>query len=101
MYYSYNIASINLTFVAVQEMSSLHSLATIKIIQFNGSIETYGKEPPSSGMWCNITGQVTNIWKNCDPFIFRIMQSEIILEPQTLKWVLIQLHSTTFQMTWI
>jgi len=50
MYYSYNIASINLTFVAVQEMSSLHSLATIKIIQFNGSIETYGKEPPSSGM---------------------------------------------------
>ena len=35
MYYSFIDVSINLIFVAVQEMSSLHLLATIKIVQFN------------------------------------------------------------------
>jgi hypothetical protein len=50
MYYSFNDVSINLIFVAVQEMSSLHLLAAIKIVQFNGSTETYGKELQSSGM---------------------------------------------------
>lgn len=50
MYYSFNDASINLTFVTVQAMSSLHLLATIKTFQFNGSTETYGKELKSSGM---------------------------------------------------
>jgi len=50
MYYSFNVASVNLIFVAVQAMSSLHLLATIKIFKFNGSTETYGKELQSSGM---------------------------------------------------
>jgi hypothetical protein len=101
MYYFFNVASINLIFVVVQAKSSLRLLPSIKTFQFNGSTETYGKELKSSWMWSSITGQVTNIWKKCGAFIFRIMQSKIILEPQTLKWVLIQLHSIIFEMTWI
>lgn len=44
MYYAFNDASLNLIFVAVQAMPSLHLLPTTKIFQFNGSTETYGKE---------------------------------------------------------